>query len=74
MVVSQNKGPQYKPQYTIVHYYGDPPKKAPLIVRNRLCTDETARMWGVVKTMAAFWIPIRIRHLIFRVPKKGPSF
>ena len=26
----------------------------------------------VVKIMVPFWIPIIIRHLIFRVPKKGP--
>ena len=26
----------------------------------------------VVKTMVPFWIPIIVRHLIFRVPKKGP--
>ena len=29
-------------------------------------------MWVVVKIMIPFWIPIIIRHLIFRVPKKGP--
>ena len=30
-----------------------------------------AYMWVVVKIMVPFWIPIIIRHLIFRVPKKG---
>ena len=25
-----------------------------------------------VKIMVTFWVPIIIRHLIFRVPKKGP--
>ena len=29
-------------------------------------------MWVVVKIMVHFWVPIIIRHLIFRVPKKGP--
>ena len=28
-------------------------------------------MWVVVKIMVPFWIAIIIRHLIFRVPKKG---
>ena len=30
--------------------------------------------WVVVKIMVPFWVPIIIRHVIFRVPKKGPSF
>ena len=29
---------------------------------------------GVVKIMALFWIPIIIRHLIFRVPKMEHNF
>ena len=29
-------------------------------------------MWVVVKIMVLFWVPIIVRHLIFRVPKKGP--
>ena len=29
-------------------------------------------IWVVVKMMVPFVIPIIIRHLIFRVPKKGP--
>ena len=29
-------------------------------------------IWVVVKIMAPFWIPIIVRHLIFRVPNKGP--
>ena len=29
-------------------------------------------MWVVVKIMVPFWIPIIIRHLIFRVRKEGP--
>ena len=28
----------------------------------------------VVKVMAPFWIPIIVRPLIFRAPKKGSSF
>ena len=31
-------------------------------------------MWAVVKIMDPFWIPIIIRHLIFRVPKKDHNF
>ena len=34
-----------------------------------LATSDT---WVVVKIMVPFWVPIIIRHLIFRVPKKGP--
>ena len=28
--------------------------------------------WVVVKIMVPFWVPIIIRHLLFRVPNKGP--
>ena len=28
-------------------------------------------IWVVVKIMVLFWVPIIIRHLLFRVPKKG---
>ena len=28
--------------------------------------------WVVVRIMVACWVPTIIRHLIFRVPKKGP--
>ena len=28
-------------------------------------------IWVVVKTVVPGWIPIKIRHLIFRVAKKG---
>ena len=28
-------------------------------------------IWVVVKIMVPCWIPIIVRHLIFRVPKKG---
>ena len=28
--------------------------------------------WVVVKMMVPFWVPITIRHLLFRVPRKGP--
>ena len=28
--------------------------------------------WVVVKIMVRFGVPIIIRHLIFRVPKRGP--
>ena len=29
-------------------------------------------IWVVVKIMVPFWVLIIIRHLLFRVPKKGP--
>ena len=29
-------------------------------------------IWVVVKTMVPFWVLNTIRHVIFRVPKKGP--
>ena len=32
----------------------------------------TPKMWGVVKIMVPLWISMIIRHLIFRVSKKGP--
>ena len=28
--------------------------------------------WVVVKIRVPFWVPIIIRHLLLRVPKKGP--
>ena len=31
-------------------------------------------IWVVVKIMVPLWVLIIIRHLIFRVPKKGPYF
>ena len=34
--------------------------------------DYIGVIWVVVKIMVPFWVPIIIRHLIFRVPKKGP--
>ena len=30
------------------------------------------RIWVVVKSMVPSWVLIILRHLIFRVPKKGP--
>ena len=30
--------------------------------------------WVVVKMMVPFWIPIIMRHLIFRAPKRGSQF
>ena len=29
-------------------------------------------IWVVIKIMVPLWVPIIIRHPIFRVPKKGP--
>ena len=29
-------------------------------------------IWVVVKIMGPFGVPIIVRHLIFRLPKKGP--
>ena len=33
--------------------------------------DAVVLIWVVVKIMVPFWVPILIRHLIFRVPNKG---
>ena len=30
-------------------------------------------IWVVVKIMVPFWVPIVIRHLIFRVPQQGTT-
>ena len=44
-----------------------------------ICSYLSARMkdhgqsiWAVVKIRVPFGVPIIVRHLIFRVPKKGP--
>ena len=29
-------------------------------------------IWVIVKIMVPVWVPIIIRHLLFKVPKKGP--
>ena len=29
-------------------------------------------IWVIVRVMVPFWVPIIIRHLIVRVPEKGP--
>ena len=34
--------------------------------------DMRQTRWVVVKIVVPFWVPIIIRPLIFRVPKKGP--
>ena len=31
-----------------------------------------ASTWAVVKIMVPSWVPNIVRHLLFRVPKKGP--
>ena len=36
------------------------------------CLGQLGFMWVDVKIMVPFWVPIIIRHLIIRVPKKGP--
>ena len=46
---------------------------------NNLATGAKAactlsEIWVVVKIRVPFWVPIIIRHLLFRVPPKGPSF
>ena len=37
-----------------------------------LLGPEVYTIWVVVNIMVPFWILIILRHLIFRVPKKGP--
>ena len=34
--------------------------------------DSRITIWVVVKNRVPFWVPNIVRHLIFRVPKKGP--
>ena len=36
------------------------------------CQDIYIYIWVVVKIMVPFWVPIIVRHLIFKVPIKGP--
>ena len=51
-------------------------------VAQQICSDSFLRTmeissrhtWVVVKIMVPFWVPIIKRHLLFRVPKEGPSF
>ena len=31
-------------------------------------------IWVFVKIMVPFWVPNIVRHLLFRVPKRDPSF
>ena len=33
---------------------------------------DKAYIWVVLKIMVPFWVPNIMRHLLFRVPKKGP--
>ena len=33
---------------------------------------DATSMWVVVKIMLPFWVPNIVRHLLFRVLKKGP--
>ena len=44
------------------------------ITHVRFSLELASRIWVVVKIMVPFWVPIIIRHLLFGVPKKGPSF
>ena len=44
---------------------------------NALCSTSRApslNIWVVVNIRDPFWVLIIIRHLIFRVPKKGHNF
>ena len=34
----------------------------------------TSSTWVVVKIMVPFWVPIIIRHLLFRYPKRDLNF
>ena len=55
-----------------VPYFGGPSHKDPTIQGTISLFSETP-VWVVVKIMVSC-VPIIIRHLSFRVPKKGPSF
>ena len=37
-----------------------------------ICGGVCDLTWVVVKIMVPFWVLNIIRHLVFRVPKKGP--
>ena len=53
-------------------YRGEAPENFGSSARQEMkgLKDEVIRV--VVKIMVPFWVPIIIRHLFFRVPKKGP--
>ena len=40
--------------------------------RSHLAAPHPTTMRLVVKIMVPFWVPIIVRHLVFRVPKKEP--
>ena len=46
----------------------------PSLPRSRIGKGDSCNIWVVVKIVVPFWNPIIIRHLIFRVNKKGPLF
>ena len=39
---------------------------------NNLGFQALGPTWVVVKIVLPFWVPNIVRHLLFRVPKKGP--
>ena len=43
-----------------------------LAERLPVASDEGSSIWVVVKSSVPFWVPVKIRHLLFKVPKKGP--
>ena len=51
---------------------GGGPEDFPTMVRLLKKKYGEAVIWVVVKIKVLFWVPIIIRHLLFRVPKKGP--
>ena len=54
--------------YTVINTLRDASHE----LRFAVVKHELKGIWVVVKIMVPFWVPIIIRPLIFRVPKKGP--
>ena len=44
------------------------------MARRYMSTGAHIPIWVVVKIMVSFWVPIIIRHLLFRVPKRDLNF
>ena len=51
--------------------FGSTPKPLACSSYTTLWIPLEFEIWVVVKIMVPFWVPIIIRHLLFRVPKRG---
>ena len=62
-------------EYSIWPYYNL--NSCPIIyvyIYNNNNSNNNKNIWVVIKIMVPFWIPIIVRPLIFRVPKRGHNF